>query len=342
MEIFSSFALLLFVVLYPPLRKTYFSRQPLQKDRAVTERLPFVDFARGVAIVAVIFIHSIFLFKEASPGHPPFYLDLLNNLSRFAVGIFFITSGALLKSGISLGKIKKTFLPYVLICLVVGLLQGKTWDLIVGGVIRGDLLPPYYFIPVLFQFYLLFPLLLRLSASKYFLPLSLVISYIFYITPNLAYINGVPTFGPFLFLVAFGLYHRKALVAKGNLPKIDHILVLVMVYVALCFVFPGHYYNSRFFYAPAVFLLMKHAWENFVPTRKLKLIQSYGQSSLWIYLLHFPIQMLLFWLLPYSGGYSVFLYVFMITILAVVGSGVAILATKKRQVLRHWRFFVNL
>lgn len=322
MELFSSISLLLFVVFYPPLRKLFFTRQSVEKQSAHAGRLPFFDFAKGVAIIAVIFIHSIYLFEANRQDSPSHYLDILNNIARFAVGVFFISSGALLSKGVSSKKILKVILPFVVVSIIVGVFQGKSWDLIIGGVIRGDLLPPYYFIPVLLQFYLMFPLLLRLSVSKYFLPLSLLVSYVFYITPGLSYILGVPTFGPFLFLFAFGVYHRNTFAAEAKLPRVDYLVLLITIYVALCFVFPGHYYNSRFFYAPAVFMVLHFAYHKFVFFQKISLLQSLGKMSLWVYLVHFSIEELWVKIISHSAITSVYLYILLISILTVSFSGV--------------------
>ncbi len=335
MEFIQSLILLAIVLVVPKLRKVYFSSEaPPTRNRArslpvgegglnrlKTSRLTFFDFTKGLAITAVVLIHSIYLFKEKFPDFDPFWLDSINNLSRFAVGFFFISSGALLTSGLTKKKILRIFMPYVLACIAIGVFQQKSLDLIIGGVFRGDLLPPYYFIPVLFQFYLLFPLLTRLRAKKYFLPVSLTISYICYATPGLTYIAGVHTFGPLLFLFTFGMAYSGKLKSQKPFGNISTWALIIPIYIGLQFMLPAHYYNSRFFYAPALFVVLHYLWYKFRALEKVKVLQTLGKLSLWIYLVHFSIESFFVNLIPYGFNYSVFIYILLITILTTVASG---------------------
>lgn len=329
MEFWQSLVLLTIVLLVPKLRKAYlFPDIPSPKSTA-TGRLPFFDFIKGIAIIAVILIHSIYLFVEKFPDYDTFWLDTINNLSRFAVGFFFIASGALLTAGLTKKKLIRIFAPYAAFCIVVGLFQNKPADLIVGSIFRGDLLPQLYFIPVLFQFYLLFPWLAKFRYKKYFLPVSIIVSYAAYVVPALAYIGGVYTFGPFLFLFAFGMAYAEKLKSKKTFDNIDVWLLIIPIYIGLQFMLPGRYFNSRFFYAPALFVVLHDTWHKFEAVQNAKILGSMGRLSLWIYLIHFSVESFFVNLLPYDFGYSVFLYILLITVLTAVGSWVISLLFSK-------------
>lgn len=325
MEFIQSILLFLVVLAIPKLRKAFLTparhASTNVADASLT-RLPFFDFAKGIAITAVILIHSIYLFEENFPDSNPFWLNTINNLSRFAVGFFFISSGALLTSGLTRVKIFRVFVPYALACAVVGLFQNKNLDLIIGGVFRGDLLPPYYFIPVLFQFYLLFPLLNRFKNKKYFLLITLLISYFFYYNQNLSHPLGIPFFGQYLFLFAFGQACSAYLKGSKPFSNINAWLFILPVYFGLQLMLPAHYYNSRFFYAPAMFVVLHYVWHKTKSLKKFKIVQTLGQLSLWVYLIHFSIESFLVNLIPFNFDYSVYLYIFLITILTTIASGV--------------------
>jgi len=322
MELIQSMILLTIALIIPKLRKAYFFPScNFSHDSKVGERIVFFDFARGIAITAVVLIHSIYLFFEKYPYFNPFWLNNINNISRFAVGFFFISSGALLTSGITKEKIVRILVPYAIVCAITGIFQQKSWDLVVGGIFRGDLLPPYYFIPVLFQFYLIFPLLKKFRHKKYFLLASIFVSYLFYITPGLAYIAGVPTFGPFLFLFAFGMVYSEKLKSKTPFENINFWLLIIPIYIGLQFVFPGHYFNSRYFYAPALLVVIHYVWYKYEFLRSLRFLTRFGRLSLWVYLIHFSIQSFLIGLIVYNFNYSVFIYILLISALTAIISG---------------------
>lgn len=320
MEFLSSLFLFGLVLVIPSLRRSFLPAQvDVQRSKA-TGRIEFFDFAKGIAIIAVILIHSIYLFVKKFPDYDPYWLDVINNFSRFAVGFFFISSGALLASRISLKKVIHIFIPYVVFCIIVGLFQNKSLDLIIGGIVRGDLLPQLYFIPVLFQFYLLFPIISKFRHKKYFLLVSLLISYFFYLL-NFNYILGIPLAGQFLFLFAFGMAFSERLKSLKPIKNIDPWLIITLAYAVLQFMFPAHYYNSRYFYAPALFVVAHWLWAKAGFIRNIRIIQSFGILSLWVYLVHFSVESFFVNLLPYDFSYSVYLYILIITGLTMAGSG---------------------
>lgn len=141
-------------------------------------RLTGIDFLRVLSMFGVILIHvtSTFIYYESHAQllgmNPAFFL---NQASRFSVPLF------LLLSGLSLGigqrpvsypaflkrRCIRVVLPYVVWTLLYELYNcGFDPRLLhpaqlLGDLFTGQAAPHLYFIPIIFQFYLLYPLLRR-------------------------------------------------------------------------------------------------------------------------------------------------------------------------------------
>ncbi len=143
-----------------------------------SKRVPFFDFAKGIAITAVILIHVAFLLAYFSDDLPLSFLSWnegINRAMRFAIPVFFISSGALLflqnfkietLKGFYLPKIKRLVIPYVAFSFFATFATSKGSFILsdyittaLKDLLTGGALVPYWFIPVLFQLYLLYPLL---------------------------------------------------------------------------------------------------------------------------------------------------------------------------------------
>lgn len=152
-----------------------------------------VDYIRVLAILAVVLIHTTTRTLEASKfnlmGFP--LTIFLNQIARFAVPIFFLISGFVLEisstdnlSYLSFLKkrLSRIFIPYVFWSAIYYLLiytQNHENFLLV--LLKGDASYQLYFIPTLFIFYLIFPLLHRIYnfISNKWLFVFLFISQIF-------------------------------------------------------------------------------------------------------------------------------------------------------------------
>lgn len=196
-------ALTVLIFAIPGLFKRYFLYK-IQVDSAFSEqqRDPYFDFIKGISIIAVLIIHISHFYLVNSN-----YFDLssgyilinsfLNNLARFAIPVFFICSGILLrpldegKQGAKkylefyYKKLARIFIPYILFCVVVYYVLPKYFlpdayypdvQTLAYRIISGDLDVPFYFIAVLLQFYLLFPLISKISRSRAFLIFTLFFS----------------------------------------------------------------------------------------------------------------------------------------------------------------------
>src|SRR3989344_434282 len=292
------------VVLVPYFRRMFFYNQESHKEpRPTGDRLPVFDFLRGVAIMAVVIIHVAWVYILSNPDRSDIFLFFVNNVSRFAISIFFIVSGALLQIGDlslkSLAKFYRTklirvFLPYILVVSFLSFYFQDSFSEFAYNLLTGNSLPPFYFIIILLQFYIIFPFLSKFRTNKYLLPISFVISWVSFLVPALLSLGGGPFFGPYLFFFSFGLSHRKQLIAESakkgiDKKKIKLCSVLVLLYLLICLLDPGYYYNTQLIYGTAVFVILFEIYKKYYSGLIPKLFVLFGSLSLWIFLLHFPI-----------------------------------------------------
>lgn len=285
-------------------------------------RIPFFDVLKGVAILAVIIIHaSLFLgtFTEQ------FSLSFLEGnehiarLFRFAIPFFLISSGALLTLAnlkrdtlrkFYLNRFLKILVPYAIFSsLATALYSTGLQDLfqfLVAAskdILTGQALVPFWFIPLLIQFYLLFPFLWYLFIVKKMRPslillVSFLLSFGFYLlrldwTGWTMIFGSFPFLGPYLFFFVLGIV-LKPLVLSGNrewLGKI-HIgfwtLLIIILYLSLSMLNPlERYYNVRLIFGPTIFLALYYFYPWFSHSRLNHFFQKAGENSLYLYLIHF-------------------------------------------------------
>lgn len=193
------------------------------------DRIDFFDFARGLAILAVIVIHVAFFirfFDEKISFSSLVWNEQINRVARFAVPVFLISSGALLSlpglqkeslKNFYLSKIKRIIFPYAFFSffatyLFSGVsnsffqyLSRATKEFLTGGA-----LPAYWFVSVLLQLYILYPFLWYIFYNKKIKANTLLlfsfvfslVSYFFLSSHWFEWLirpEGLPFFGGYLF-----------------------------------------------------------------------------------------------------------------------------------------------
>lgn len=296
-------------------------------------RLSFFDFARGLAIVAVLLIHVVFLIMYYSDSFSVQFLEFnqhINRLMRFAIPVFFISSGALLflenlkKETLKkfyITKIKRLILPYAVFSFFSTYISSTEFnglfDYLTTAVVHfftGTALVPYWFIPVLFQLYLIYPLLWYLLVIKKINPTKILgMSFIFSIVSYFLfssyflnwhlYTGGLTFFGGFLFFFTLGIVFKPFFLLEEekikywfNKTKFFYFSALIlMVYFFTGFLDPlFKYYNVRLIYGPIVMFLIFYAYQFIKNTQISKTFEKIGKQSLHIYLLHFIFLLVLF------------------------------------------------
>ncbi|MEG2000085.1 MAG: acyltransferase [Evtepia sp.] len=155
----------------------------------MTKKWNSLDFARVVAMLAVIMIHVSSTYIGAPSGYSIFGVNpsfALNQFSRFAVPLFIFMSGLTLAlndrpmpyAKFIKKRLKKIGIPYLIWCLVYYIYHDGAglWELKAKGlsnipaffqsVLRGDLAPHLYFIVIIVQLYLIFPWLKKWVDAK--------------------------------------------------------------------------------------------------------------------------------------------------------------------------------
>jgi len=283
------------------------------------DRLQSIDAMRGVAILGVIIIHTCYLLLYKYNGIAEIItLNFINNIFRFAIPVFLFTSGLLLKKFIwqknyifnfYFSKFIRIGIPYIMINTILWQIGYNTSAPLWQMILTGSTAVPFYFIPILFQLYLLYPILdyIRNISPKYLLIISFGISIFSFFMSNTWYIGDFPLFTQYLIFFVYGMV-RKDIFAN----KISNIWIeLIFIYIILQFIFIiSMIFNNididilrlMLFYnfQPIlgfgfIFSIFKYLQSNIFGAQFIqKLFSSIGKLSLWIFLLHFPIQQFLF------------------------------------------------
>ncbi len=204
---------------------------------------------RLISIFAVVLIHTTT--RELEVTH----YDLINNqislflnqAARFAVPLFFLISGFVLELSYRENenyfnylkrRLSKILLPYLIWSLIYYffIYTNHSEDLI-HALIDGSSSYQLYFIPSLFIFYLIFPILHKIKLKKYILIVLfviqiLILNYVYkYFTFPLPYPIAVAVFNFFVFILGIYLV-RNINDFKKILNKIWVLLIPVTIYLA--------------------------------------------------------------------------------------------------------------
>ncbi|MCG6169834.1 acyltransferase family protein [Leptospira sanjuanensis] len=286
-----------------------------------------VDFIRGLAITGIVFIHVNSYYQYFGPDRNASVLTLfLSNLSRFGVPAFILSSGIFLKPANFRDywkpKILSLLVPYFLVSLLAASIKLGTFPDIreyLYGILLGTWCAPYYFVPLLISFYLIFPAMnairAKYNSKKAALSLlfaSLLLNFAanhafrFSENPWLKTIEPI-LFGGFLFFFTFGLLAGKWFKAPGEflnfsqepgspLPYSLRKLLWVGISIYLTVVFLAGIFwkfdssNHLLFYPLAMFLFL-FFWAENVQKRKghktlISVFSFVGKNSMGIFLLH--------------------------------------------------------
>jgi probable poly-beta-1,6-N-acetyl-D-glucosamine export protein len=324
------------VLAFPAFRKVFFFQNEFSLMNTPADshsldnnekRFEIFDLLRGISILAVFFIHVSWFFYLNSrfTVQEESFLLIMNNLSRFAIAIFFVTSGILLKPvkisknylNFLKHKFFNIFLPYLLVAISLEILQRSSFSKIMIDVVSGKSSVPFYFVIILFQFYLVYPLILKFISGK-LLVVSFFVSLISQFFPLTWNFFGLPIFLKYLFFFVYGVYGKEKFLSQKINPQEKGIWIfLASAYVFLSICFVDYYYNIRLVYGVAALNIFMIYKDKMISLGKIvKPIISAGRLSLWLFLLHYPIMEFCFKIIATVNLNFIFKYflVFLLTL----------------------------
>lgn len=324
-------------------------------------RLTGIDFLRVLSMFGVILIHvtSTYIYNESHYHvlgmNPAFFL---NQAARFSVPLFILLSGFSLGIGqkqesypsFLKRRCSRILLPYVVWTLLYELsncgFDFRAWLSRLGHplwllqeFLTGQAAPHLYFIPIIFQFYLLYPLLRRwvdrrpLQSVTWALSVTFLFQGIYYLQ-SLGLIPGFQNhylwraFPVWIFYFVMGMGLQRLDLEKIRIrckEAAAPLLVTCLLFVCLyCFLssYTGALDSikpSIMLFVPLVFFCGVAVWERFSPRPRLKAAVAF--LSMWsmdIYYSHVMILCLLRMVPRFQDGMSGMLLLFLATVLVSV------------------------
>jgi peptidoglycan/LPS O-acetylase OafA/YrhL len=278
-----------------------------------------IDAIKGIAIISVIIIHACYLLlSKYNNGYESIILTFINNIFRFAIPVFLFSSGFLLKAFVwrsknifnfYTDKVLRIGIPYILVNIALWQIGYNNSSPLNHLLFTGEMAVPFYFVPVLFQLYLLYPLLdyFRRLNPKYLLLISLIISIISFLLPITWNINGFPLFTQYLVFFVYGMVRQDALKQKSVKTWIELLLIYFILQIGMASIIgsiisDNNIWEYIYFYNFQIILGFSFIFTSlfYLESKNIgyKVIQNIfaplGRLSLWIFLLHFPIQQFIF------------------------------------------------
>ncbi|MCW7457916.1 acyltransferase [Leptospira bandrabouensis] len=315
------------------------------------------DVLRGFAMVGIVLIHIHSYFQFFHPADQSVIRTTLffSNLSRFSVPMFILTSAIFLrkKEGYWNSKLKNLVLPYTLASGIGYLVKYNHYNILefIQFYFLGKVFAPFYFVPLLIQFYVLFYLFDRILTNKLFSRSLLLISLLLNLSSNLGLLDSILpkdyhsiSILNYIFFFVFGIYiglfyeKKDQTTKKGGVSLLFGTLTLLFLFFLILFSF-GHVVDFKNHHLVYPIFFFFGVWE-ILPTfnRKISEWISYiGNNSLFIFLLHPFIIHLMHSVDPYSFGGPILGYI--VTLILNVGIPIIIAFTiqkgKSLYRLRH-------
>lgn len=298
------------------------------------------DILRGFAMIGIVMIHIHSYFQFFHPkDHLVIHSALfLSNISRFSVPIFILTSAIFLKkkSGYWKSKLNHLVLPYFIFSIFGYLIkyQNYSFSEFTFFFLFGKVFTPFYFVPLLIQFYILFYVLNSVFIREKWSFWILLLSFVINLVSNLGYLDpilpnvyhSISIFNYlFFFVLGISIGQRKSSVQNSNQNTnfifFVFFLVVVVLMILFSFLLEIDFKNHHLFYP--IFMMM-FVWIHLHDFRpKIAKILSYiGNHSLYIFLLHPFIIHFMHSFDPYIFGGPILGYI--ITLLLNVGLPVLI------------------
>lgn len=307
----------------------------MEKQTLYTGRYKELDFLRTIATVAVVAIHVsvVFLSGQGLDNASLVWGIVLNQVGRFSVPVFLFVSGVLAFHSASRMNLRdllqkrstELLVPYI-VWTLLGLAIAPSLSLktLISAVLMGQgTFYQLYYIPLLFQMYLLLPIIRWIALKAWKLVIVFILSIVLFSAYQIAYLGFIPVPGflppaylqkliqagfPF-WVLYFTLgyfagknYHQLLLKLDVQPPK----KIIILFLAGLMGLGADYYFNWRMtglisgplydFYRPSV-ILYSFGWIVLLLKigRKVRsdLIARIHRNSFGIYLSHLAVIMVL-------------------------------------------------
>jgi peptidoglycan/LPS O-acetylase OafA/YrhL len=344
------------------------------------EKIVEFEIFRAFAIIAVVLIHAssrgVTALDPASKSHMIF--NFLNKISLFAVPSFIFMSGVVLfytyysrwqvKDIVPFyaKRLKFIVIPYLVVSLLYYLFNQRLYY---GGInfqLKSflNMLPwaeagyHLYFIIIIVQFYLLFPVLLFLVkkyplVKRYFTLIGVGLFLLFYTVNTFYYSFPHRTSLCFTYFIYFflgasiGMNYKAALAAvirNRVLISLSTFLTgtgLALLYIRMDFGRIGSLYLFDFcFYAYGAFASLFLLWLSYVIDQKSSklssIMQNIGAHSFGIYLIHPALLGLYIMKVHIPGGPLIFFLNFIVSFIVAFGGAYIITVLIKKFIKPYW------
>lgn len=198
------------------------------------KRDDYFDQLRGIAIIALVAIHisSVIVDRNFAHTFNFSFLFIYRQLLNFVIPLFLFVSGYFMAikdvstikkyQSFILKQAKKILVPYAIftsIFILIDYYSGENITLksVTLNFLTGNVISPYFFIILIFQYYLLLPILQKINNLKGLI-ISIIINILYFVAlyiyrinltqdiPNLYYALIFPAW---LFFYQYGLYSGK-------------------------------------------------------------------------------------------------------------------------------------
>ncbi|NCN11449.1 MAG: acyltransferase [Leptospira sp.] len=261
-----------------------------------------LDFIRGLAMIGIVFIHvnSYFEYFHSSEDFPVIITLILSNLSRFSVPVFIFSAGYFSKAkdfkSYWSPKIFSILIPFLIFSFLGFFIKNNEWDFgsFIYQVFMGKSMTPYYFIPLLLQFYILYYICFKCFSIKYLWIASILALGINYLSNygKITLISGdyeaisITNYVFFFFLGLIASNYKldmltDSLFKKYSIRTIYLIIASAIIYYSITENI--HLKNHTLLYPIIAFIMLYEVNFREIVVKKIAVI---GKESMGIFLIH--------------------------------------------------------
>ncbi|MBM9590702.1 acyltransferase [Leptospira sp. 201903075] len=314
------------------------------------------DLLRGFAMVGIVIIHIHSYFQFFHPADTSVVRTtlFLSNLSRFSVPLFILTSAIFLrkKNGYWISKLKNLILPYTVASVVGYLVKYNNYAVLefVEFYFLGKVFAPFYFVPLLTQFYILFYLFDKFLMNQRFSKGLLLVSFLINLASNLGFFDSllpkdyhsISIFNYLFFFILgiqIGLSQEKINKPKTEVSLIFGTFSLLFLFFIVLFsgVYAFDFKNHHLVYPIFFFFIVWELLPKFNRTVS-DFICYIGNNSLFIFLLHPFVIHMMHSFDPYTFGGPVFGYIVTLILNVGIPIGIAITIQKGKSLYQSRHF----